>query len=182
MFLLGLPYWISLYSLLVELALDTIRPVESSLVLLKLWPIIRFQLGQFLHKSSVFVVLIGCICPPCNRGIALFSHVGPYYPLSFQEGHIPLVFHLKYFLFFFVNIAKSSVSRLILSAVCTSYFLHTIFLHMIRVLFTAFGTCVSSTSFPVVTIFLPFEGRQGRWDVMLNSLKTVADLHLFGDG
>ena len=68
-----------------------------------------------------------------------------------------------------------------LSAVCTSNFLQAIFLHVVQVLFTAFGTCVSSsTGFPVASIFLTFEASQGRWDVLLNSLKTIADLHLLG--
>ena len=68
--------------------------------LLKLWPIIRYQLDQFLYESSLFVFLNGCIRPPCNRGITLSSRVGPYCFSSFQEGHFPLLFHLKYFLFF----------------------------------------------------------------------------------
>ena len=150
-------------------------------VLLKLWLIICFQLDQFLHECSVFFVLIGCIHPLCNRSVAVFSHVAPYHFLWFQEGHIPLVFHLSYFLFFFVNIARSCISWMILLAVCTSNFLQAIFLHMVWVLFTAFGTCLSpSTSFPVMFIFLAFEASQGCWDILLNSLKTIADLHFLG--
>ena len=57
-----------------------------SRVLLKLWPIIRFQLDHFLHVSSIFV-WNGSICPPCNRGRAVFSQVDPYYFPCFQEGH-----------------------------------------------------------------------------------------------
>ena len=42
-------------------------------------------------------------------------------------------------------------------------------------------TCLSSsTGFPVVSIFLAFEGPHWNWDVLLNSLKTTADLHLLG--
>ena len=49
------------------------------------------------------------------------------------------------------------------------------------VLFTAFGTGVSSsTSFPVVYIFLAFEAPQECMDVLLNSLKAIADLHFCG--
>ena len=123
-------------------------------MVLKLWPIICFQLDQFLHESSILVVLIGCIRPPCNRCVAVFFNVGLFYFPCFQEGHIPLVFHLKYFFFFFVNIAICCVRRVILSAVCTSNFLRAIFLHMVRVLFVAFGSCLSSvTGFPVTSIF-----------------------------
>ena len=145
---------------------------------LKLEPIIGFQLDQFLHECSIFVVLIGCIHPPCNRDVAAFTHVGPYNFPCFQKKHISLVFRLKYFLFFFVNIARSCVSWMILSAVCTCNFLQAIFLHVVRVLFTAFRTCLmTSTGFPVVSIFLAFEAPQGNWGVLLDSLKTIADLH-----
>ena len=52
---------------------------------------------------------------------------------------------------------------------------------MVLVLFTAFRTCLSSsTGFPVICIILPFEAPQQSWDVLLNSLRTIADLHLFG--
>ena len=150
-------------------------------MLLKLWSIICFQLNHFLHECSIFVVFIGCIRPPCNRSVAVFSYVDPHNFPWFQEGHIPLVFHLKYFLFFFVNIARSCVSRVILSTVCRSNFLQVIFLQVIRVLFTAFGACLlSSSGFPVVSIFLAFEASQRCWDVLLDSLKTIAYLHLLG--
>ena len=148
-------------------------------MLLKLWPIIRFRMDKFLHECFIFVVLIGCIRPPCDRGVAVLSHVGTNYFPSFQKGYISLSFHLKYFHFFLVNIARSRVSRMILSTVCTSNFLQAIFFHMVRVLLTAFGTYLSSsTSFPVVSIFMAFEAPQGYWDVLLDSLKTTADLHL----
>ena len=38
----------------------------------------------------------------------------------------------------------------------------------------------SSTGFTVVSIFLEFEAPLGCWDVQLNPLKTIADLHLPG--
>ena len=89
------------------------------------------------------------------------------------------MFHLKHFLFFFVNITGSSISQMILSAVCTFNFLQTIFLHTVWLLFTTFGTCVLTfTGFLVVSIFLTFEAPQGHWNVLLSSLKTIADLHL----
>ena len=148
-------------------------------MLLKLWPIIGFQLNQFLHKFSISVILIGCIHPLCNRSIAAFSHVGSYNFPCFQEGHISLVFQLKYFLFFFVNIARSCISQVILLAVCTSNFFQAIFLHVVWVLFTTFGTCQSSsTGFPVVFIFLAFKAPQGSWDILLDSLKRIVNLHL----
>ena len=147
---------------------------------MKLWPIIGFQLDQFLRESSIFVV-IGSIHPPCNRGVAAFSNRAPYNSPCFQEGNIPLVFHLNDFFFSLVNSVRSCVSRMILSAVCTCNFFQAILLHLVRVLFTAFGTCLSSsTGFRVVSIFLAFEAPQRSWDVPLNSLKTIADLHLVG--
>ena len=149
-------------------------------MVLKLWLIIGFQLDQFLHKCSIFGVIIGSIHPPCNGGVAAFSRIAPYNSPSFQKGKIPLVFYLNYFFFFLVNSTSSCVSRMILLAVCTCNFFQAIFLCMVRVLFTAFGTCLSSsTSFPVVPKFLTFEAPQGSWDVLFNSLKKIADLHLF---
>ena len=82
---------------------------------------------------------------------------------------------------FFANIARSCVSRIILSAVCTSNFFQAIFLYVVRVLFTAFSTCLSSsTGFPVLPIFLVYEASQGHLDVLLNSLKTITLLHPCG--
>ena len=146
-------------------------------VLLKLWPIIGLQLDQFLHKCSIFGVVIGSIRPPCNGGVAAFSHIAPYNSPSFQEGNIPLAFKLCYFFFFLVSYC---VSRMILLAVCTCNFIQAIFLCMVRVLFPVFVTCLpSSTGFSVVSKFLTFKVPQGRWDVLFNSLNTIADLHLF---
>ena len=155
--------------------LGKIQPCVDFQALLKLWPIIGFQLDQFLHKCSIFGVVIGSIRPPSNGGVAAFSHIAPYNSPSFQEGNIPLVFHLNYFFFFLVNSTSSCVSRMILLAVSTMNFFQAIFLCMVQVLFTAFGTCLSSsTGFPEVFKFLTFEAPQ-----LLNSLKTIADLHLF---
>ena len=68
---------------------------------------------------------------------------------------------------------------MILSAVCTSNLLQAIFLQVVLVLFTAFGTYQSfSTGFSMVSIFLSFKAPQWCWDILLNSLKT--DLHLIG--
>ena len=150
-------------------------------LLLKLWPIIGFQLDQFLHEYSIFVVVIGSILPPCNRGVAAFSNITPYNSPCFQEGNIHLVFNLNYFFFFSVNSARSCVSWMVLSTVCTRNFFQAIFLRVVRVLFTAFDTCMSSsTGFPVVSIFLAFEAPRGSGDVLFNSLKTIADLQLVG--
>ena len=82
---------------------------------------------------------------------------------------------------FFIDIIRFCVSQLILSAVRTSNFLQAIFLHMVQVFSPALGICLlSSTGFPVLSIFWAFEAPQGWWDVMLNSLKTIAYLHLLG--
>ena len=70
---------------------------------------------------------------------------------------------------------------MILSVVYTPNYLQAIFLSVVWVLFSAFGAFLSSsTSFPVVSIFLAFEAPQGCWDVLLNSFKTITDLHLLG--
>ena len=147
-------------------------------MLLKLWPIIRFQLDQFLHESSIFVLLIDCIRPPCNRGVAIFSHVGPYYFPCFQERHNPPVFHLNYFLFFFIDVTESWVRWIDLSAFWISKILSNL-LPCGPVLFIALGTCQSSSaSFSMVSIFLAFEVPQGWRDILFNLLKTIANLRL----
>ena len=52
---------------------------------------------------------------------------------------------------------------------------------MVQVLFITFRICLSSsTGFSVVSIFLAFEAPQESWDVLLNSLETIAYLHLLG--
>ena len=50
---------------------------------------------------------------------------------------------LNYFLFFLVRFARTSVIRVILSAIHTSNFLQAIFIYMVCFFLTAFGTCVS---------------------------------------
>ena len=51
----------------------------------------------------------------------------------------------------------------------------------VQILFTALGTCLlSSAGFHVVSIFLVFEAPQESWDIHLNPLKTIVDLHLLG--
>ena len=111
--------------------------------------------------------------------IVAFSHIAPYNSSGFQERNMPLVFNLNYF--FLVSSARSCLSRMVLSAVCTSNFFQAILLNVVLVLFTAFDTYLSSsTGFPVVSKFLAFEAPQRSWEVLLNSLKTIADLHLVG--
>ena len=105
--------------------------VQVLQLFLEFWPIIRFQLDQFLHESSITVNFIGCIHPPYNGRIAVFAHLGTDYFPCFQEKHISLVFHLMYLFFFFVGFPRSCVSRLILSAVRTSNYLQATFLHMV---------------------------------------------------
>ena len=164
-------------NLLLSWCLVKFNRVQFFQLLLKLWPINGFQLDQFLHKSSIFAVVIGFTRLPCNGGVAAFSYIAPHNSPSFQKGNIPLVFNLNYFFFFLVNSTSSCVSRIILLAVCTCNFFQAIFLCMVRVIFAAFGTCLSSsTGFPVVSKFLTLEAPQGSWDVLLNSLKTIADL------
>ena len=100
MFLFGVQHWISPHSQVVaELLLGKIQPSVVFQVLLKLWPIIGFLLDQFLLECSIFVV-IDFIRPPCNGGVATFSHIAPYNSLWFQEGNILLVFNLNYSFFF----------------------------------------------------------------------------------
>ena len=89
---------------------------------------------------------------------------------------------LKYFFFFFVDFTRSCVSQVIFLALHTSRFLQAIFFLMVRVFFTAFGTCVSSsTGFPMVSIFLAFEEPQRKRDVPFDPLYTIAYLHLLGN-
>ena len=123
---------------------------------------------------------ICCIHPPCNRGIAIFSHDGSYNFSCFQEGCIPLALHLNYFFFFLVTITRSYISLMILLAVCTCNFFQAVLLHVVRVLFIESGSCLSSsTGFPEESVFLAFEAPLRCWDVLLDSLK-IANLHLLG--
>ena len=41
--------------------------------------------NKFIHECSIFVVLIRCIHLPCNRTVAVFSHVSPYYFSAFRR-------------------------------------------------------------------------------------------------
>ena len=67
----------------------------SFLLLLKLWPIILFQLDQLLHKNSVYLITLSdYVHPPCISGISVLSHIGPHYSPSFKKGQISFVFHL----------------------------------------------------------------------------------------
>ena len=50
---------------------------------------------------------------------------------------------------------------------------------MVWVLFTAFGTCQSSSaSSPVASLFLAFEALQGCWDILFNPLKTSGNFSI----
>ena len=84
--------------------------------------------------------------------------------------------------FSFVGFARSCVSWVILSAVCTSSFLQAIFLHMVWDFFIAFGTCMStSKGFLVESIFLAFEAPQGSWDALFDPFLTISDLLFLGN-
>ena len=182
MFLFGLQHWISPHSQLVaELVLVKIR----TRVVFSGAPETLANHSLSTGSISTQVFYICCLhCfyrTPCNRCVVIFSVKGPNNFPCFQEGHIPLVFNLNCFFFFFVNNARSCVIGMILSAVCTSNFFQAIFLHVVRVHFIGFRTCLlSSTGFHVVSIFLAFETPQGSWNILLISLKTKVDLHLFG--
>ena len=72
-FLFGLQHWVFPHSQ--PVAKLVLGEIQLSIVLpgaLELWPIIRFQLDQFLQMCSIFVELIGCIFHPCNRGVTVF--------------------------------------------------------------------------------------------------------------
>ena len=63
--------------------------------------------------------------------------------------------------------------------VCIFNFFQAIILYMVWVLFTTFGACLSSsTRLSVMSIFLAFKAPQGSWNVLLNSLITIADFYL----
>ena len=57
--------------------------------------------GSIFPRVFFICFLDWCIHLPCNRDVVVFSHVGPNNFPSFSEGHIPLVFHLKFFRVFF---------------------------------------------------------------------------------
>ena len=104
-FLFGLQHWISPHSQPVaELVLGKIRPS----VVFSGSPEILANHSLLTGSISPRVFYIGCIRSSCNRGITVFSHVAPYSFPYFKKGYISFVFHLKYFLFFFVNITRSS--------------------------------------------------------------------------
>ena len=56
--------------------------------------------------------------PSVQRTRSCFLPCSSYYFPCFQEGHIPLVFHFKYFFFGRVNITRSGISRMTLLADC----------------------------------------------------------------
>ena len=113
-----------------------------------------------------------------QQRLSCFSHVAPINVPCLQKGHFPLVFHFNYFLFFFVNIERFCISRMILLADCTCNFFQAVSLHMVRVLFTAFGVYLSSsTGILWCPYFLAFETPPWSWDLLLNSLKAIVDLH-----
>ena len=178
-FLFGLQHWISPHSQLVaELELGKIQPsvvFSGAPETLTNHSLPTGSISPWVFYISGF---IGCTLPPCNRAGAIFSYVGPNNFPCFHERRIPLVFHLKYFLLVFVKVARCCVSQMIL-AVCTLNLFKALFLQVVRVLFTTFVTCMSSsTDFPVVSIFLAFEAPQWCWNTLLNSLKTIANLYL----
>ena len=73
--------------------------------LLKLWPIVWFQLDQLLHEGSVFTHLIALsdrVHPPCNRDISVFLPYRTQLFSSFQKGHISFLLHLLYFPLFYI--------------------------------------------------------------------------------
>ena len=110
MFLSGVQHWISLHSKpFAEMVIGKIRPN----VIFSDAPetLVNHSLPTGSISLPVFytVVWIGCIRPPCNRGAAVFSHIGSNNSSCFEPGHILLGFHLKYFHFFFVNITRSYV-------------------------------------------------------------------------
>ena len=151
------------------------------LLFLKFWSIIRFQLDQVLHQGSIPSVLVALsdwICLSYDRGESTLSHVGSRYFPSFCKASVFLVFHPKYFFLHFINVPRLWVSRIILTAVCVFYFIRALFVCMVRILFTALGTCRSSSAnFPVVSLFLTFEAPHEGWDILFDPLEAIADFH-----
>ena len=102
--------------------------------------------------------------------------------LASKKDTLLLCFTSSIFFFLFCSFAMSCISRVILLAVCTSSFHQVFFLHGFLVFPPAFGTCVlSSTSFPVMSIFLTFEGPQASRDVLFDPLNTIADFFFLGN-
>ena len=146
----------------------------------ELCPITGFQFDQFLHRCSIFDVVIGCIRSPYNGGVAAFSHIAPNNSHSFQEGNIPLVFNLNYFFFFlskqhkFLRKLDDLVGSLHIEFLSCNLLLHgrgSFSPHLARV-------CRLLHASLWCPIFLTFEAPQRSRNVQLNSLKTIADLHL----
>ena len=149
--------------------------VQVLLLFLEFQPIIWFQLNQFLHKSSIFVILIDCICSLCYRSVGIFAYVSTYNFPCFQENsscaspQVSLFCRFHRILFKLGDFVDSS---------------HILFpsSNMVWVLFIAFGTCVlSSTGFPMVSTFLAFEAPHGSWNILFDSLYTLDYLPLLGN-
>ena len=148
-------------------------------VFLNLWPIIQFQLDQFLNENLIFILLSDCIFPLCNRGV--FSPMSDPTILLASWRDTFLVFYYKYFLFFFYRCHKilSKLDGLVCNL--DTWFLLSK-LPLSGPSFTTLGTCqLSSASFSEVSIFFIFEVPQSCWDIIFNPLKTIADLHLLGN-
>ena len=62
-------------------------------MLLKLWPIIWFQMDQIHHKSSVFISLVDWIHSACNRSMGIFSHKGSTIFLASMKYTFPFLFY-----------------------------------------------------------------------------------------
>ena len=118
------------------------------------------------YPAELYICSLSCfdwIYPTYNKGVGILSHGGPYYFSSLQKVTFLLC---QYFFLLFIDVTRSWVSWMVMSAVWISDFLWAILLRMVWVLFAAFYICLSSSaSFPVVSIFLTFKAPHRCWDI-----------------
>ena len=129
-------------------------------MLLKLWPIIHFQLDQLLHECSIFAVLIVRICSPCKRHNCFLPCSSRQFSLLPGRIHSSCV-SPQAFPFLFWKHHKILHKPMILLAVCTFNFFKATFLLMVQFLFTAFGTCLSSSILSYIYIYIYIYDRIG---------------------
>ena len=176
--LLGLSHigFLSLFKFLLSLYWLKFGQALFFQVILKLWPIIWFQLDLFLHKSSVFIYLVDWIHSPCNR--SMFSPIkDPIVFLAFWKDTFILRFTSS-IPFSFLSISQDfalagwpcwQLEHLISFKQFSAMWSRSLSLHLCPL--QAFMWC---------PYFWHLKHPQDCWDIHLNPLKTIVDLHLFG--
>ena len=131
-------------------------------------------ISLLIRAPYLFWLLVSA---PCVTEALLVS---PHNFHCFQEGLISLIYHLYYFFFFSIDIARSCVCRMVLFAIWTSNWFWAFLFFVIWFFFPSLFTCLFSfVSVPVVSKFLTFEAPQGSWDVLFQPLQTIAYFYHF---